>query len=391
MRNQSLPSQARPTPARSKQYRLRAGLTAFIAALFVSSGVAAQSLSGYLLNGDALQRITLGTAVGEVVSDLPMDRYRGLAFDAQGGLWTIDQEQPALVQLSTEDGGVVATVPLTGLSELTSPDLVFDACGRLWVSSTRTDDAFLYSIDAQNGNVSLVGNTGVEVTSLTSIGTRLIALTYVDDRRESQLVDLDSETASPFAPRNIDTSVSRAWIDFSAQGSLWGVSPMRLVGPQVPGSVWTADSAGGGRNIVAESFDLTDIRGFALAPTQGTCGSANCVAGPNRACVLGDRFEVSVDWQTTASSGSGQVADAGSEDSAIFTFFDPDNWEVLVKVLDGCSVNGFTWVYFAGTTDVQFRLTVVDTVTGLERSYDSVGGMPAETVTDSGAFPCSSP
>lgn len=28
----------------------------------------------------------------------------------------------------------------------------------------------------------------------------------------------------------------------------------------------------------------------------------------------------------------------GTKDSGLFRFFDPDNWEVLIKVLDGCAV-----------------------------------------------------
>lgn len=351
----------------------------------------AQSLTGFLLSDNALQRITLGTGDAEDLAILETDRYGGLALDAQGGLWTIDIDQPALVRLSTQDGAVEETVPVTGLPEVTSPDLVFDACGRLWLATNRLGVASLYSLDSVTGAATLVGETGIEVTSLTSRGNRLIALTYDEAQQESQLVDLDPRDASTFAPRDLESAVARAWIDFSANGSLWGVSPVTGVGPPLPGTTWTADSAGGGRNVVAESFELLQIRGFALAPTQGSCNSADCVAGPTRACVLEDRFEVTVDWQTASSSGQAEVADAQSEDSAIFTFFDPENWEVLVKVLDGCAVNGFTWVYFAATTDVQFRLTVVDTVTGFDSTYESAGGMPAETVTDSGAFPCSSP
>lgn len=356
-----------------------------------ASAASAQTLSGYLLSDQALQRVTLGTGELDEVATLPVDRYAGLAFDADGSLWTLDVEQPALVSLSTFDGSVESTIPLTGLPELISPDLVFDACGRLWVSSTRVDDASLYSVDPQTGLAVFVGDTGVEVTSLTSRGRRLVALTYVEERRESRLVDLDPVDGAPFAGRDVEFSVPRAWIDFSANGSLWGVSPVLLVGPQVPGTIWTADSAGGARNVVSESSDLFAVRGFALAPTQGACTATECLTGAKRACVADDRYRITVDWQTEDESGAADVADAMSEDSAIFTFFDPENWEVMVKVLDGCGVNGFVWVYFAATTDVQFQLDVLDTETGFERSYVSAGGAPAETVTDSAAFPCSSP
>ncbi len=41
-----------------------------------------------------------------------------------------------------------------------------------------------------------------------------------------------------------------------------------------------------------------------------------------------------------------------SPDSALFWMFAPGNWEVLVKVLDGCASNGRYWILSAGATDV---------------------------------------
>ena len=50
----------------------------------------------------------------------------------------------------------------------------------------------------------------------------------------------------------------------------------------------------------------------------------------------------------------GEVA-LRSRDSAVVQFFDPDNWELLVKVLDGRAVNGFFWVFSAAATNVAFH------------------------------------
>jgi hypothetical protein len=49
-----------------------------------------------------------------------------------------------------------------------------------------------------------------------------------------------------------------------------------------------------------------------------------------------------------------------SEQSALLYFFDRDNAEVLVKVLDGCAINGHRWVFVAPVTDVAFNLYVTD-------------------------------
>ncbi len=45
--------------------------------------------------------------------------------------------------------------------------------------------------------------------------------------------------------------------------------------------------------------------------------------------------------------------------SMVFYFFTPDNVEVIVKVLDGCKINGFFWVYAAGLTDIPWRLDIL--------------------------------
>lgn len=49
--------------------------------------------------------------------------------------------------------------------------------------------------------------------------------------------------------------------------------------------------------------------------------------------------------------------------------FDPDNVELVVKVLDGRRINGRYWVFFGSPTDVAFDLVVTDTLSGIRRSY----------------------
>ena len=59
---------------------------------------------------------------------------------------------------------------------------------------------------------------------------------------------------------------------------------------------------------------------------------------------------------TTRSTGSG-FARPLTTDSGLFWFFAPQNLELLVKMVDGCSFcNGHFWVYAAATTDVEYHL-----------------------------------
>ncbi len=113
----------------------------------------------------------------------------------------------------------------------------------------------------------------------------------------------------------------------------------------------------------------------------------SCEPDAERACLQDSRFEVrTMWWQRDGPSGPARVAAAGTDDSGLFWFFDPDNWEILVKVLDGCSANGHFWVFGAATTDLGYRITVTDTATGRVRVYRHELGEPAAAITDSTAF-----
>ncbi len=76
----------------------------------------------------------------------------------------------------------------------------------------------------------------------------------------------------------------------------------------------------------------------------------------------------------------------GTNDSGVFTFFSQENWEVLIKVLDGCALNGHVWVYGASTTDLGYTIRVTDTATGVVTEYRNEPGLPAPAITDATAF-----
>jgi photosystem II stability/assembly factor-like uncharacterized protein len=104
-------------------------------------------------------------------------------------------------------------------------------------------------------------------------------------------------------------------------------------------------------------------------------------------CARGGRFVLTVDWQTaTGEKGFARKVVTGSEDSGLFYFFDQNNWELLVKVLDGCALNDRFWVFAAGTTDIEYFLRVEDRLTGQVRGYFNPLGRPAPAVTDTDAF-----
>jgi ELWxxDGT repeat protein len=111
--------------------------------------------------------------------------------------------------------------------------------------------------------------------------------------------------------------------------------------------------------------------------------AGRCADDPAELCLgSGGRFRVRLTWNTATATGRANPVPYGSLDSGIFTFFSPSNWEMLVKVLDGCGLNGRHWVFAAGTTDVGWELQVEDRETGEIKTYTSQNGQPSRTLTD---------
>ena len=115
--------------------------------------------------------------------------------------------------------------------------------------------------------------------------------------------------------------------------------------------------------------------------------AGTCQADAKTRCLQDSRYQVRTTWRHPDGNDlAARVARAGTNDSGLFWFHDAENWEVLVKVLDGCSINGADWLFVASPTDLGFDVVVTDTVTGEVRTYSNEPGTPAPAVTDTGAF-----
>ncbi|HEX2162568.1 MAG TPA: matrixin family metalloprotease [Thermoanaerobaculia bacterium] len=195
------------------------------------------------------------------------------------------------------------------------------------------------------------------------------------------------------------TEVAVAWQDNSDDETGFVVEIAELGGLFVP-----LDPPLPPNTSTAEVINLEPATGFRFrvrainangssAPSNEAQVSTNalpgpCLPGAQTLCLTGGRFRVEVDWATSqGTSGEGQVVPGvSSNDSGLFWFFAPDNWEMLIKTLDACPVNDRLWVFFAATTNVELVVTVTDTETTRVKSYFNPLETTAQTVTDTDAF-----
>jgi hypothetical protein len=124
-----------------------------------------------------------------------------------------------------------------------------------------------------------------------------------------------------------------------------------------------------------------------VQPIHGGCFFAN-YPREKQTCQH-ERFAVRIRNVTNhASDGQAVPVRFGSVDSSFFWFFNQTNFEVMVKVLNGCGVNGHWWVFFAATTNQGFQVQVGDGISQLVRTYNRSLGPPSAATTDTQAFPC---
>ena len=111
-----------------------------------------------------------------------------------------------------------------------------------------------------------------------------------------------------------------------------------------------------------------------------------CIQDADTLC-LANRFEVEIAWQTATHQGPGQATRL-TPDTGTFSFLDPNNLELFVKVLDACGINGHYWVFASGLTNVRIDLRVRDTVTDQERTYVNPLNRPYPPLQQTTDFPC---
>jgi hypothetical protein len=225
-----------------------------------------------------------------------------------------------------------------------------------------------------------------------------IAVTYDGNVRKHYIDGEEVASRDETGPMTFSTDPVRigsdtAW-QFTAHGSydevrFWSVARTKA---EIRASINRTVTTGSALSVYHFDGNANDPfgnrNGTVVAPAAflNAAVALTCTASATALC-LESKYLVSTRWVDFGNNrGVGTVVPGASPNSGLFWFFGADNWEVLVKELNGCGVNNRHWVFAAATTNVHYELIVTYVPTGDTKRYFNYLNENAPAVTDTGAF-----
>ncbi len=326
-------------------------------------------------------------------------RLTGIAFDSSGALYasTIPAGgyppppppmSSTLIQIDPDTGALLSTIgPVVdgpGGPPMAISDIAFQpGTGVLFGIRSVVDfagaEGLLYTIDKATGVATFVANTNARIATIAFApdGTLYESAADVVSGKSinSKIRTLNPSNGAVLTSAPTDFSLGALAVrdDGTILGSTGDRHTIVKVDPVTGAFTNVGDT---GMNFVG-----------GLAFRRPVIPSGPCVPDARTLCLNNDRFSVSARWKKldgTTGDGTGIELTA---DSGYFWFFNSANIELVVKVLNACSLsNPAYWVFAAGLTNVEVTLRVTDTHTGSVKTYVNPLGNAFAPVQDTSAF-----
>lgn len=345
----------------------------------------------YVASTSSLIRLDTETGAQERVGTLDLEIPAGLVFTPDGTLIAVARDG----SMHTVDPTTAATTEFRGpgvaaLSFL--GDLAAGPAGFVYRNEILVGfENELRRIDLITGAEKVIGplhraSPGAPRTRLESLAFKngaLVGTGFEEGNFDSQLFSVSPSTGALAPISNLGSGFGQS-ADFDSEGNLWLDQSVGTIAPPF----WrlrAVDPSTGepvpGTPIFEPFFGRS---AFAVRPEVR---ETSCQDDETSLCLLDGRYRIQTTYEDFAgNTGAGRVVPGDSDTTGLMWFFAPDNWELMVKVIDGCEVNGRVWTFLSATTNVGFTVTVTDVVTGEIRSYRNPLGQEAMTVLDTDSF-----
>lgn len=186
-----------------------------------------------------------------------------------------------------------------------------------------------------------------------------------------------------------DTSAFSSTVTASVQPNAATLSPQSMNGKVRTESAGIATLFSAGRTKIPTRASLGPADGEISGSRKGITTSAvqACNSDGATLCLNNGRFQVRAIFSAPNLGITDAPAQAISltSDTGYFWFFSPNNVEIVAKAVDGRAFNNFFWFFYGALSDVQYTITVTDTVTGAINTYPNTAGTLA-SVADTDAF-----
>ena len=324
----------------------------------------------------------------------------GSASDSDGGDITIDNGY-------TDDLEDVFRIELPAAAQVTA-SLTFGVTGDL--------DLFLFRMNGSTAEI-LAGSasgSGTQESFTTEetlpAGTYYIGVSaFVGSSSYTVLASADSMATPPAAPTGLTarltapTTANLTWTDnasdetdFLVEAKIGSGSftPFNSFGANTTSADLTGLQPGRTYTFRVKARNASGDSTYSNEASVTTTSGIVCTTNLTTACLNNNRFRVSIAYRNQFAnppSTGNFVAQrlnpaATNPDTALFGFSVATDVEVIVRLVDARPFAPRFDVYYGGLTDVEYTVTVTDTVTGATRTYQNSPGQVGGGV-DRASFP----